>query len=188
MAITALMMMVLVLALVFQQSQGSWGAGIRQSGTETALRSVLGTFERDLSHAVDATAFGQSSSFASWPITFYTLDGVGTNRMPQKVEYSWSSPNVTRKTYTVSIVTSTNDWTFSSTPQSTAILNGSQPLSQCPTFTEAVPPTSAFSQDLPLFVKIEARATKGGAFSVVSGWSEGRNRPGHPEDKIVITP
>ncbi len=182
MAITALMIMVLVLALVFQQTQGSWGAGIRQSGAETTLRSTLGSLERDLTHAIDATAFGLESSsyndFDGASLVFVTLDG--TNRVPQIVGYEYIDGTLSR--WTQQLTAGATGWAPGpSTPA----------MEQRLTSFQAIPKyaaTSIASSNLPLFVVIDARAPKGGAFSVVSGWSEGRNRPGHPEDKIMVSP
>jgi hypothetical protein len=184
-AITALMLMVLTLALVFQQTHGTWGAGIRQAGTATTLRSVLGILERDLTHAVDATAFGLDDTFFnefSVPMTFVTLDG--TNRVPQVVKYAYNDGNLTRQTQLLTAGASA--WSPGAL-NAAAIINGGQKLSSFQTWSRYAT-GHLVSSNLPLYVIMEVRAPKGSSFGVVSGWSEGRNRPGHPEDKIVANP
>ncbi len=186
MAITALMLMVLMLALVFQQTHGTWGSGIRQAGAETTLRSVLGILERDLTHAVDATAFGldaQYNAFGPANLQFVTLDG--TNRVPQVVIYEYNSTAYTLSRKTRELTAGASGWSLG-TASAPAIINGTQKIGFGADPRRAT--VSLSSSNLPLFVTIQVRAQKGGAFGVVSGWSEGRNRPGHPEDRIEATP
>ena len=182
MAITVLIIIVLIISLVFQQAQNAWGSGTRKAGAETTLRSIMGSIERDLNHAVDAAQFGQvnPSAGSSSTIEFVTLDG--TNRVPQIVEYAFVAGDLTRSTYAVSAPpTSPTNWVFSATAATTAILNGSQPLLSC-TFTVVPSPTPG----LPLRVEIEAHAQKKGSFAIVSGWCEGKNPPG--THGIVVSP
>ncbi len=190
MSITALILIVLVIALVFQQTHSAWGTGIRRAGVETTLRSVMGTIERDLTHAVDdATFVGLIGPFNVFPapgssaltIKFIALDG--TNRLPHWVWYTFASSNLTRQTFAASSLSSATNWTFAAL-SSTAIINGDQPLTSC-TFSV---PAGTPPDGLPLRVEIEAHAKKGDSFALVSGWSEGRNRPGRPEDRIVSSP
>jgi len=191
MAITVLILIVLVMALVFQQANTAWGSGTRKAGAETTLRSIMGIMERDLTSAVDATQFGPNfgndfveiSSSAN-TIEFVNLDG--TNRMPQLVQYTLQSNgtawDLLRATQAMTGGSSPTNWVASGTWNPSACLNGSQPLSQFKFHL------SNLTNGLPWHVEIEARVLKQGAFAVVSGWSAGRNRPGHPEDTIVSSP
>jgi len=191
MAVTVLIIIVLVISLVFQQAHIAWGVGTRKAGAETTLRSIMGIIERDLTHAVDAEQFGQANFFPppgaiAQEIEFVTLDG--TNRMPQLVNYKFvDGSDLTRTTYSVLSVTSPTNWTFNNTAASSAILNGSQPLTLCTFFVPAMP-VGAIIAGLPQRVEIEAHIQKQGSFAIVSGTSAGRNRAGHPEDAIVVSP
>jgi Tfp pilus assembly protein PilE len=187
MAVTVLIIIVLIISMIFQQTHTAWGTGIRKAGAETTLRSVMGIMERDLTHAVDATQFGRDNTFESLPASFVTLDGV--TRMPQAVRYSFASGNgmLTRETASLAapLAAESITWTEGAWTNK-AVINGSQPLSRFQIdVIEPVPPASAGG--LPLRVEIEAHVLKRGSFAIVSGWSEGRNRPGH-DDRIVVSP
>jgi Tfp pilus assembly protein PilE len=182
-AITVLIIIVLVIALVFQQANTAWRSGTRKAGAETTLRSIMGVIEHDLTEAVDGTQFGVSTpnGFDQYSATLVTLDG--TNRMPQQVKYSYSGGDLTRATFAMSAGTSPTNWAVG-VQTSTAILNGSQPLSSFsfnPVWGAGMP-----SPALPLCVEIEAHVQKKGTFAVVSGYSLGQNQK--PSDRIVASP
>ena len=193
MAITVLIIIVMIIALVFQQAHTAWGSGTRKAGAETTLRGIMGIMERDLAQAVDDTAFGGSINqfppAGSYPpsttpqeIKFITLDG--TSRLPQLVDYRFDGANLIRNTYQVSAV-SASSWTFSTTadaPSPGVILNGTQTISRLAFFV----PSGSPAIGLPLRLEIEAHVIKQGAFAVVSGYSLGRGRS--PSDKIVASP
>ena len=188
MAVTVLIMIVMIISFVFKQAHNAWGSGTRTAGAETALRSVMGTLERDLTHAVDAEQFGQANSFTPTDIEFATLDG--TNRAPQLVHYSFSGGNLSRSTIALSGGSSPTNW-VAGVETTAAIINGSQLLSVPAArafFTFVYPASDPTHIGLPLRVEIEAHAIKSANFALVSGWSEGRNRSGHPEDKILVLP
>jgi len=191
MAVTVLIIIVMIIALVFQQAHTAWGTGTRKAGAETTLRAIMGVIERDLTHAVDATQFGQANTFteisgSDGTITFVTLDG--TNRMPQQVQYTYTSSagTLTRSIAQLIAGSSPSNWTvLASSPA--ACINGSQPLSAFAFHVIAAASTDV-APGLPQRVEIEAHLVKNGNFAVVSGWSLGRNRTGHPEDKIQASP
>ena len=187
MAISVLIVIVLIIALVFQQANTAWHSGTAKAGEESALRGIMGVIERDLALAVDATHFGQLNTFSGSSASFVTLDG--TNRMPQLVKYSFSGGDLTRTVLQADSNPSTpTSWSFSGSKGSaSSILNGSQQLSSF-AFTAISAPANDAAPTLPLRVDIEAHVVKNQNFAIVSGWSLGRNRPGHPEDKIVASP
>lgn len=190
-AITVLIIIVLIISLVFQQAHSAWNSGTRKAGAETTLRSVMGILERDLSLAVDAEDFGTVDTsvpnvpapnhITSASATFITLQG--TNRLPLLVYYSYDGINLTRYTFAMHATTSANNWK-ADTQLSSAILNGAQALRSFAFYP--IPNNTAPA--LPQRVEIEAHVRKQGTFGIVSGWSEGQNRPGHPEDKIAVNP
>jgi hypothetical protein len=183
MAVSALILIVVMIGLAFQQAHSAWGTGIRQSGLEGTLRVIMARIENDLSHAVDATAFKQTSSFLPGSAEFYVLNG--TNRFPQKVVYSYTGTDLTRTTYEFASVDPSGQWQFP-TLSSSAVLNGKQVINSFAFTIHDGAGTGG--QDLPLRVEAEAHARKAETFSLVSGWSEGRGRPGHElEDRIVAT-
>jgi len=177
-AITVLIVIVMVTALIFQQASVAWGTGTRKAGAETNLRAVMGTIERDLAMAVDDTPFGGNiNSFNSSSCSFVTLDGsVDTTvsppyRMPQKITYSLSGGNVTRTVFKGRYMNPT--WDFS-TQASSATLGGGM----ITTFTcsPIAAPANGPAPSFPLRVEIEAHATKSGQFAIISGWSKGRGK------------
>ena len=186
-AVTVLIVIVMIISLVFQQAHNAWGAGTRKAGAETTLRSIMGVIEHDLTLAVDDAAFGGSLNSFPTPgastasIEFVMLDG--TNRLPQVVLYNFSGGDLTRSTIPLIPGSSPTNW-VQGTQSAGVTLNGGQPLNIC-TFSV---PSGTTSVGLPLRLEIETHVLKQGSFSIVSGWSEGRNRPGHPEDKIVVSP
>jgi len=177
MSVTVLILVVMMLALIFQQTNTAWGVGTRKTGSETALRMILSVLERDLSHAVDDTKFGGGlNSFSSAP-TFVSLEG--TNRLPVLIKYSINGSDLTREVYSL-IPSAPSKWTQGA-QISSASVNGGLPLSSC-TFTPIYGPPNT----LPLFLTIEAHVSNQGSIANVSGWSEGRNQSS--TDKIQANP
>jgi hypothetical protein len=203
MAVTVLSLIVVVIALIFQQANVAWGAGTYRAGVETTLRSVLGLVERDLVHAVDATQFPpQQNRFSdlnnAGTFSFVTLDGA-TNRAPMLVTYDiFATPDGVSlfRSYQMLSADASGQWTAGPAEPVTgdpdhpagACVNGSQPLLYFK-LTPVWLPADTSHTGLPLRVEIETQARREGSFAVVSGWSEGRNRPGHVnEDRIVESP
>lgn len=63
-AMTILVVIVLIVARVFQQTGLAWSIGLRRANTQASTRAVVGSLSRDLASAVD-------------PATFLPMDGEG---------------------------------------------------------------------------------------------------------------
>jgi len=86
-AMGILMVIVLMMANLFQQSTRAWDAGMRQTGAGLEARAVIGMLQQELSQAVADTNMSFSASGNS--LDFWTLgDLTGTNREPRRVRYS----------------------------------------------------------------------------------------------------
>ena len=97
-ASTILVVIVMMLAMLFQQTSLAWRTGVKRASGYMQLRSVLGAIQRDASAAVDEGAisvknasggyrFGNGQNF-SGSLQFYTLTGSG-----------YEDPNTKKKPY-----------------------------------------------------------------------------------------
>jgi Tfp pilus assembly protein PilV len=87
-AMGILMVIVLMMANLFQQSTRAWDAGMRQAEAGLEARAVVGMIQQELSQAVADSTMPFNASGGS--LDFYTLGDVGTtNRIePRRVQYS----------------------------------------------------------------------------------------------------
>jgi prepilin-type N-terminal cleavage/methylation domain-containing protein len=87
-ASTILVVIVMMLAMLFQQTSLAWRTGVRRADGFLQIRSAIGAVQRDASAAIDErtlpkdlrSQFGQQS-FNSSQLRFFTLSG-GTGEMP----------------------------------------------------------------------------------------------------------
>ncbi len=84
-ASAVLIVIVMMLAMLFQHSSHAWRIGVRRAGAYMQIRAVIGAIQRDASAAVDESTIdpevrqklgGDSQSF-SGSLNFYTLTGSG---------------------------------------------------------------------------------------------------------------
>ena len=197
-ATTVLIIIVMLVSLVFQQSHVAWMSGTNRAEADTVLRSMLGQMERDLTHAVDPSAFGidnaPSGGFSiktgSGPIQLLTLDG--TNRVPLYVEYDFDGSDLKRSWSQLETKPSgtSNCWHIINLPPSasdSSKLNGDFTLSAFG--IDVTPAPGEFARiKLPLRVDITAQLEKSGSFAGISGWSAGRDRNDHTADDVVVNP
>jgi hypothetical protein len=205
-----LIIIVLIVSLIFQQSHNAWSAGTRQADADTTLRTVLGTMARDLTHAVDAAAFPfaagdemaairqfhnrldytTGSADGDWRngIVFLNLDG--TNRLPQVVSYYLAAEgdgfNLWR--YTRQMKSSGTNWVSDATQESDALLNGDFPISD---FKFSIPslPFGASATGMPLRVDLAAKVTRRGSLAILSGLSAGPDGDCTTDkDNVVVNP
>jgi hypothetical protein len=185
-AVTVLILIVMMMSLVFQQTQNAWSSGVRTTNVDTTLRTVLGFVERDLTHAIDATPYGQFNTTnnialgVSGVFELMTLDGdatTTTNRLPQLVGYdlhtsvTGSGLDLVRSVYPMTVVG--GGWTVGAATN-TATLNGATPLTKFGITFIGAPAGSAGA--LPLRADVEAHvqtSAKDQIFAVVSGRSAG---------------
>jgi prepilin-type N-terminal cleavage/methylation domain-containing protein len=98
-AATILLVIVMMLAMLFQQTSIAWRTGVRRADAFTQVRSVIGAMQRDAAKAVDEDCIhedlrsGKSQNF-SGGLRFFTLSGNGFDdngsplRSVSYIEYS----------------------------------------------------------------------------------------------------
>jgi hypothetical protein len=203
-ATTVLIIIVLIVSLIFQQSHNAWSAGTRQADADTTLRTVLGTMARDLTHAVDASAFPGALDAGIKPFhntNTYTIasgngiwsDGIvfinmdGTNRFPQVVSYYLDAThNLWR--YTRQLRTAGAVWDSNTGMETDSLLSGDFPLSGFE-FSVPTPPSGANSTGLPHRVDLAAKVTRSGSLAILSGLSAGPDGDYTTDkDNVVVNP
>jgi type II secretory pathway pseudopilin PulG len=187
-ATTVLMIIVLMVAMVFQQSSGAWSGGTRRANSEMTLRSVLGQMQREMIEAVDARDFSNTVSttyantFTPDQADFIAILGDPADavnaRVPYHIIYDWDGSFITRTSHKLRF--RTGNWQHDGA-STVSVLNPSQPLS---IFRMKIVP-AADTLALPLRVDIEARVDRNDKSLIVSGWSEGHDRVADTADDIV---
>jgi len=85
-ASTILVVIVMMLAMIFQQTGMAWRTGVRRADAFMQVRSLIGSIQRDAAKAVDERSIpqeirtllgGQSQSFSGGSLAFYTLSANG---------------------------------------------------------------------------------------------------------------
>ena len=86
-ASTMLVVIVMMLGMLFQQTSTAWRTGLLRTGGYMQLRSYIGAIQRDASAMIDANQLpeemlcgGQKQQFNSGMIQFYTMTGSDKNR------------------------------------------------------------------------------------------------------------
>ena len=96
MASTILIVIVLMVTMVFQQSIGSWASGSRRADTQMTVRTIVGTIQRDLVNAIPDTG----NEWGDKRISFLAITGTpeGNNACAvQEITYSYSGGFVKRQ-------------------------------------------------------------------------------------------
>lgn len=84
-AASILIVIVLMLGMLFQQTGLAWRTGAQRANNYMEVRAFVGTLQRDASAAVDQASvnpqlralLGGSQQFKAFPLSFYTLSGTG---------------------------------------------------------------------------------------------------------------
>ncbi|MFO7936456.1 MAG: prepilin-type N-terminal cleavage/methylation domain-containing protein [Kiritimatiellia bacterium] len=106
-AATILMVIVMMLGMLFQQTGIAWRVGLRRADAFTQVRSLVGAIQRDAAKAVDENAIddevrnklGGSQQFDGSTISFYTLDSTGFELRDD------GTPDLTKPRRSVSFIT-----------------------------------------------------------------------------------
>ena len=169
-ASTILVVIVMMLAMLFQQTSLAWRTGVKRASGYMQLRSAIGAIQRDASAAVDERTLtpqlkaklGGSQKF-SGGLQFYTLTGAGTGmsadpflRSPKYITYSASGARL--ETYlTAAGVAQTKNSNVRDFVKPTNNKNSPTLLD----FTFA--PDSGYSSiGLPLYVTVSTKVTTSG--------------------------
>ena len=202
-ASTILTVIVMMLAMLFQQTSVAWRTGLMRASGFMQLRSYIGAIQRDASAAIDAKNIpaallhgggsGDKQSFSANEISFYTLTGVDTNR---SLKYVTHYSNGDRQQYRL-------EWTGSAwrwkADQRTTLLNfltsGSQNKATISPkgFTFKWPSANQYNQQgqlvsgqnrFPLHLTVEASITQEGKLYEVGAASAGPDRTWNTDDDI----
>ena len=193
-ATTILLIIVMMISMVFQQTSGAYQSGTRRVKSQTVLRSVLGTISRDLTLAVDSRNYpGIDNDFSSSAISFIALTGIPDKdtpgkRAPQWIEYKYDGASAVKRRCADLTCREQNDgtltWSQVASGQQETTLNPSQPLTTF--FFEITPDMSTPGSMLPLRVDIQGAIETDGKSSFVSGRSAGKDRKWKTADDIVV--
>ena len=185
-ATTILLVIVLMMSMVFQQSSGAFQSGTNRVNAQKVLRNVLGVISRDMAMAVDSRFYpGCKNEFSANRVAFVALTGTpdrtpegDLKRAPQWIEFSYDGVEVTRTCY--DLENGAGKWSKIEKSKSTSDLNPDPKYKLDVQFKP-----SDTSSTLPLRVDVYAEIEPGGKFSFVRGRSAGRDREWGTEDDIV---
>lgn len=95
-ATTILIIIVLMVSMVFQQSIGSWSSGSRRADSQMIMRTIVGSIERDLVNAIP----DEGNVWNNNKISFLAVAGTPQGANPsaiQEITYSYSGGIVSRE-------------------------------------------------------------------------------------------
>ena len=187
-ATTVLLIIVMLVSMIFQQTNAAYQSGTVRVEAMMELRSVVGTIARDLTLAVNSDHYPGGAfmnEFRADSLQFVALTGTPDNtgkRTPQWIEYAYTGMRVNRRCWDM-ICTRRDDgtlhWNTAGAAQE-SVLNPSQGLV---VRFERFPPTE--TSMLPLRVDIECEVVHPGRNSAISARAAGKNRRFEPSDAPV---
>lgn len=189
-AITILMIMVVLVSMVFQQSNDAFSEGRKRNESQIALRSVLGSISRDLSLAVDSALYPSApkNQWGAAGISFLAVTGSGEtedDRVLQRITYSFSAQTLKRSVQKMSY--NAGKWSGGAAGEATTV--NSLPLkSLLFSYEKTVDGAAEGGSDtLPAVVSVEAVAQDttliSGAFG---GWSSGPDGQFGTKDDVKV--
>jgi prepilin-type N-terminal cleavage/methylation domain-containing protein len=197
-AATLLVVIVMLLGMIFQQSSVAWRAGLLRSRGLTQLRGLVGAIQRDASGMIDANQLpvtmlqgGQEQKFSTSSILFYTATGTEEDRALRCIAYDTGS-TPTRRSWRLDpplnwqlesdvlldFQTAGNDTDGNSTARIDEFLFAYQSGKQ---YDRTGGEVTSNSQKFPLFMTVRATLTQGGALYDVGAESWGPNGVEDPE-------
>lgn len=189
-ATTVLLIIVVLISMIFQQTNAAYQSGTVRVQAMMEVRAVVGTIARDLTLAVDSGNYPGGAflnEFLGDSLQFVALTGTPDStgkRTPQWIEYSYSSMRVRRRCQDMSCTRQPDGslrWMTSGAPQE-SVLNPSQGLDV--RFEREDPKTGAAR--LPLRVDIHCEIAHPGKNPAISARSAGKDRAFGTRDDIVI--
>jgi prepilin-type N-terminal cleavage/methylation domain-containing protein len=182
-ATTILLIIVMLMSMVFQQSSGAYQSGTTRVNAQKVLRIVLGVISRDMALAVDSRNYpGLDQQFAADNVAFVALTGRpdATRRSPQWIEFTYADGKVTRRC-------SGLKWTGSAWAKDgtqTSVLNPDHDLVDF-SFGITDHPQDPAGVGLPLRVEVYGEIETSGTFAFARGRSAGRDRLFGTADDII---
>jgi len=197
-AATILIVIVMMLGMLFQQTSLAWRTGTRRADSFMQVRSAVGAIQRDAAAAVDARFLPQNyatepQKFSSFPLLFYTLtgavevdkdDNTTYNRSLKKITYD-SAGNRTETT-----LQGSGSW---GTPKRSNVLTFAERQSSKNRPSVSLQnlvadygkgPDGLDSDGLPLFLTFLSRVTSAGYSLDIGAWSYGPDRKPNTKDDI----
>ncbi len=195
-ATSILLIIVLLMSMIFQQSSGAYQSGTNRVNEQKVLRNILGMISRDMTLAVDSRNYpGYDNDFGPISVAFVALTGTPGNdeddirRTPQWIEFSYSEGKVTRTCTDLEWDEAGMVWKplnpLHDTPpaKTESILNPEQDLAEfC---FEILWPDDDGTKMLPLRVDVFASLSHEGKYSFARGHSAGRDREFGTDDDII---
>ncbi len=190
-ASSILVVIVMLLAMLFQHTSHAWRVGVRRADVYMQIRSAIGAIQRDTAAAVDERSLdpevvaqlGGGSQKFNGPLQFYTLTGTGANpalRSPTYVSYSASGSRTETK-----LLPSGSKQTKNSNVLDFIQRTGgkNRPVTTIQGFTP-VYPSGAGANGLPLYVVVKARVTSSGNALEIGAASAGPDKTWNTKDDI----
>ncbi len=194
-AASIMMVIVMMLAMLFQQTSMAWRTGVKRADTYMQIRAALGAIQRDASAAVDERTIpqelrdklgGEHQNF-SGPLQFYTLTGTGNDPAMRALTFVKYDLNGTRTEKVLR-----GDGSPDSKPSS-SVLNfvdrkdSGKTVKIGTQLTGFIPKTGSDSKGLPLSVVVKAKVSPTGYSLEIGAGSAGPDRTwaGGKGDDIV---
>lgn len=201
-AATILVIIVMMLGMLFQQTGIAWRVGVRRAAAYSQVRSLIGSIQRDAAKAVDEDAIdddvrkmlgGSSQSFSGGTLSFYTLDATGFNinssglveETKPKRSVSFVSYETSGKREETFLIAGGGTETVDTNVRQFATRVGasSTPSTTLGSF-DAVWPSTGSANGLPLYVKMQATVTSQGYTLDIGAESAGPDGVWNTDDDI----
>ncbi len=207
-AATILIIIVLMLGALFQQSSTAWRTGMMRTGGYMQLRSYIGTLQRDASAMINANLLpknmlcgGQEQSFSTGELRFYTVSGSDQTRTLNYITYSLNGKRTQQvMSLTQGGSTGSAAWESSKTTELLKFMPNQSDDNMAvnpTTFRVTFPPSSIayteYDRDgqtvsgnrrFPLFVTVEAQVKQKGSLYDVGAESAGPDKQWGTKDDI----
>lgn len=200
-ASTILVVIVMMLAMLFQQTSLSWRTGVKRADAYMAIRSAIGAIQRDASKAVDERVIplylrnklGGGQRFSN-TLRFYTLSASGyrdsdnNGRMDlSEIPYralSYITYNMDGKRTECVLKADGSKEDYDDSNVLDFIATQSSPNKPKTMITAIDPEFSGDSAGLPLYLKIQARVTYSGNALEIGAASAGPDKKWDTKDDI----
>ena len=201
-AATILVVIVMMLGMLFQQTGIAWRVGVRRADAFSQVRSLIGAIQRDAAKAVDEDAIdddvrnllgGGNQNFSGSDLSFYTLDAGGFHINDSGLpNYSKPKRSVSHITYTTAgkrtetfLIAGGTTETVDTNVRDFATRVGSTttPSTTLDGFDPVWGPGGS-GNGLPLFVKMKAKVTSQGYTLDIGAESAGPDRTWNTDDDI----
>ena len=180
-AMTILAVIVVMTAVVFQQSSLAWRRGTRSAEGNMTLRALIGVIQRELTQAVDAREFWEDDQVhpqIHFDVTPSTVQFVilasdvenASTRAPRLILYSYAGGGLTRVETEIEV--NGGRWRTRS-PGPPIVLNAAEKM-EFSRFEFRTPPGYANNnREMPEYVTIAASVSREGDVSSLGAWSWG---------------